>query len=363
MASAAEDTQIQRSTITRSDIAQSLQSFATSFAAKLQYGAERFFGNLGGDFVQQFGLHLKEMEDISREVEKENRGFAKRLQDLKKDFSSLQDYYHVIYGSTKGVVDYGGSKVIPKICESIENSLYSEAIEIMEVFLNNLKERLEKVESDIDKIWRYRCVDIADGIKDQIELMRREHTDAEIRLLGKAEEEQKRKVELLKLGSTTFLCIAVAGKMAIRFVPADTDIGKEIIQAAGTVGKEFVSFGATNMFKGLEYVVSSDLSKKVNSCASKLYRCFNTFLEGVTDFQTKIETLITEIDTLRYYVKTLEQKMEYSPTDQKNIAEWENISIYLQQIHDSVMHLKDKVIERKEDKLNEITKAVNALST
>lgn len=343
---------------TASSFKKLLHRFAGNFVDNFQNVAERLFRYMGGDFLQQLQSHLTELSQLSQEVERTDSSFGKRLWELKTDISLLRDYYHVLYTSIKGVVDYG-TQIIPEIRKLIDvERNYNDASKIIGTFLSDLKERIEKVEKDIDKIKQHRCVNL-DEIKEQIGIMINEYDTATNVLVEKINNEQKRRIELLKIGSTTFLCLAVAGvagTMTVSYVPAvetdselSTALATGLKHAAEMVGTEFFSIGAEHVREKLHYVISSDLQKKVELNASKIHSCFNSFFREIFYFQTKIHTITMEIGTLKDYNSQLQVKFESKPTDQKDIADWCNISIYLNQIYESLMYLKAQVIEEEND--------------
>lgn len=338
------------------NFARHFNRFVGNFVYKIQHGAEQVLRCTGGNFLEQLQSHLTELSQLSQEVEQTDSSFGKRLWELKGDVSSLRDYYHLLYTSVNGIVDYG-TQIIPKIRRLIDEENYNDAIDIIGTFLKDLKERMEKVEKDIDKIKQNRCVDL-DEIKEQIEIMVGEHDNATKKLVKKINKEKKRRIELLTVGSTTFLCVAVAGAagtMAVSYMPTTEDTSSAAVAAvlkrtAEKVGTEFFSINAELICKTLQYVISSDLQKKVEANASKIHKCFNSFFGEIFYFQEKIHTITMEIGTLKYYSNQLQRKLgECKPTDQKDFANWCSISTDLNQINASLLYLKAQVMKEGND--------------
>ena len=302
------------------------------------------------------------MEKISSEISKVNTDFAIKLRILLKDISALRDYYHVIYNSTKGVVDYGTSSIINDIRIQIREKRYYEATGELDSFLDNLKERIEKVESDVDKMKQDESVD-CDEIEGKVKAVKDEFDAAKQQLSEEVRHAQNKQTELWKLGSSTFFYVAVgatAGGMLISCIP-DTKIGEALKQIAEKVGTEFVTFSFGNTMKGLHSLSSNvpkELQEKVDKKASEVHNCIIQFFKIVTEFNQRIKTVVIVIDDIKEYNKKVRKNLE---KDEKRKADWESISKYLQNIYESIMYLRQEIIEKEPLKMDEIDKAMDEL--
>ena len=279
-----------------------------------------------------------------------------RLWTLVKDVSSLRDYYHIIYNSTKGVVDYGTSNIILEIQILIQEKRYHEATEIMESFLNNLKDRIKMVENDIDKMKQDYSVDWKD-IQEKIENIHDDYDAAKNQLDTKVRHAQAKQAELLKLGTSSFFYVALGtatGGMLVSIMP-DTNMGAVMKQITEKVGTEIISFSFGNVN------VPTDLQKKVESNASKVHDCLDGFFKIMTSFHMKIATVVKGIDKLKVYNNKLQEKLNSKSLSQKNIADWTDISTYVQQIYRSLVYLQDEVIEKETYKISELDEAMRQL--
>ena len=305
------------------------------------------------------------MQQISGEIAKVDSHYGMRLWTLIKDVSSLRDYYHIIYNSTKGVVDYGTSNIIFEIQLLIEEKKYHEATEIMESFLSNLKERIKMVENDIDKMKQDYSVDW-EGIKEKIHNIHDDYDAAKDQLDTKVRHAQAKQAELLKLGTSSFFYVALGtatGGMLVSIMP-NTNVGEVMKQITEKMGTEIIAFSFGNVLKGLHSLTSnvpSDLQKKVESNASNVSDCLNGFFKIMTSFHTKIATVISGIDKLKIYNNILQEKLKSKSIAQKNIADWQNISTYMQQIYCSLVHLQDEVIKKEAHKISEVDEAMTQL--
>ena len=340
------------------------RSFFENFVANFQHGAEETISSLGY-FLGELQIHLTGMQEISGEIAKVDSHYGMRLWTLVKDVSSLRDYYHIIYNSTKGVVEYGTSNIILEIQTLIREKRYHEATEIMESFLNNLKDRIKMVENDIEKMKQDYSVDWKD-IQEKIENIHDDYDAAKDQLDTKVRHAQAKQTELLKLGTSSFFYVALgtaAGGMLVSIMP-DTNVGAVMKQITEQVGTEIITFSFGNVLKGLHSLAShvpSDLQKKVESNASKVRDCLNGFFKIMTSFHMKIATVISGIDKLRVYNNKLQEKLVSKSISQKNIADWQDISTYLQQIYRSLVYLQDEVIEKETFKISEIDEAMRRL--
>jgi len=177
---------------------------------------------------------------------------------------------------------------------------------------------------------------------------------------------QAKRAELLKLGTSTFFYVTVGaatGSLIVATMP-DTNVAAVMKQVTEQVGVEIISFSYGNMLKGLNSValnVPADLQKKVESNASKVRYCLDGFFQQVTSFHMKIGTVIKGIDQLKVLNSKLQVKLQSEPADDRNIADWVDISTYLQQIYGALINLKEEVIEKKENKVPEFDEAIDEL--
>ena len=337
-----------------------------SFANFFKKGAEEVFHSLGY-FLGQLQTHLTDMEKISSEISTVNNEFANRLWALVKDISSLRDYYHVIYNSTKGVVNYGSSGIIYDIQRRIRDKAYYEATELMDSFLDNLKERIEMVGKIVNKMKQDESVNFT-GIENRVKTVKDEYDAAKQLLNEKVSPTQAKQTELWRVGSSSFFYVAlgtVTGGMLISCMP-DTTIGAMMKQITENVGNEIVTFSFGNTLKGLNSLASNvpyELQKKVGANASKVLSCIDQFFKVLAHFHMQIGTVETVIDEIKCYNTTLQKSLKCKPMSKQNTADWLNISEYLQQVYDSIIYLQQEVVEKEPPKMEGINKAMEDLFT
>ena len=340
------------------------RTFYESFAENFKKGTEEVIHSLGY-FLGELQTHLTDMEKISSEISKVNTDFAMRLWTLLKDISALRDYYHVIYNSTKGVVNYGTSGIINEIRMLIKGKQYYDATEMLDSFLVSLKERIEKVESDVDKMKQDESVD-CDEIEGKVRAVKDEYDAAKQQLSEEVGHAQKKQSELWKLGCSTFFYVTVgttAGGMLISCMP-NTQIGDAMKHIAEKVGTEMVTFSFGNTLKGLHSLSSNvpeELQKRVDNKAFEVHHCINQFVKIVTDFNKRIRTVVTVIDNIKDYNKKVQNSLKRKPISEQNYADWTSISEYLQDVYDSIMYLRKEIIEKEPPKMDEIDKAMGEL--
>ena len=85
----------------------------------------------------------------------------------------------------------------------------------------------------------------------------------------------------------------------------------------------------------------------------------------------KIETVVTGINNLQNFNGELRAKIQSKSISEKNIADWVDISTTLDEIRETLMFLKYKVVDKEEHKklmegvdeaMDELTSGVNNIS-
>ena len=341
------------------------RTFYESSVEKFKKGTEKVIHSLGY-FLGELQTHLKDMERISSEISEVNIDFALRLLAFLKDISALRDYYHVIYNNTKGVVNYGTSGIINNIRRLIREKRYIEVDGELDSFWGNLKKRIEKIESDIDKMKQDESVD-CDEIEGKVNAVKVEYDAAKQQLHEEISHAQKKQNVLWKLGCSTFFYVAVgatAGGMLISCMP-NTQIGEVMKQIAENVGTEIVTFCFGNTLKGLHSLTSNvpkELQEKVDKKTKEVNKCIFEFITTVTEFNTIIKTVVIGIDDVKKNNMDVRESLKEKPISEQRDADWESISGFLQGIYDSIMYLRQNIIEKEHLKMDQIHKAMDELT-
>ena len=351
-----------------------LRSFREQFVDTIKGTVTEAINSLG-NFLGELQTHLTSMEQISGKIAEVDFECGKRLLTVMKDVSSLQNYWATIYIRTKGVVDYGTGGTIFEIQTKIKQKLYCEATDIMKSFLDHLKNRIKKVENSIDKMKQDHGDSWIGGIEATEEKMNNTKDDYDVdkgQLDTDIQHAQAKQVEVFKLGVSSFFYLTmgtVVGSFLVSVTPG-TPVGAVMKQITEQVGTEIISFSYGNVLKGLHAVTSAskvpaDLQKKVESNASKVRDCLAGFFKQIAHLEIKIKTVITGIDNLKEYNNELGEELQSKPISEKNIADWESISATLDEINETLMYLKCKVVDKEEHKklMETIDEAMNTLAS
>lgn len=309
-------------------------------------GFRRFLDSFRSEFtyvVEQFTRYAGELQsallstaEISVEVASLNTGTTRRLFSLMKDISALKDYFQAIIRSTKGVVDYG-TKVIPHIQKQFNENDHYKATETIEIFLTELKERIQVVQKYLDEMKGDRNL-AQEEIAKKIEEVGNEYDASTQQLLQKLKNAQ-----WMKIGRS-FICYTL-GQTVIAM-----SSGSE--GTAVDLGEGIMTFSAQSLLEGVKSFaddLSPDLKEKLQSNASKISSLLTECYQKVTHFDIKINSIISNIDQLHKRSGIIKQKLStVTVIDEVNIATWLSITGYLEEMLGVLADLQVKVIKNGE---------------
>ena len=322
----------------------------SDIVANFKLGAEKMIQYLNDILDLKLKSHLISMKQITNKVAKIDNDYAVILDTLREDISSVEDHCHTVYISTKGVVEYGTSELIPEIQKLIQGKRYHEAASKTKQFLHNLKERIKIVENDLKLINE----DHTSEIQSRIKRIRIQNSDAKEQL--KCEVSLAKRGELLQIGKSSlfyFLMGSAAAVTVLILLPnfdVKSSVGKAMKNLAEKAGTDVIGFSFKNFLQelGSVHATSSafyELQKEVELNASNIDNCLREFFTTITEYKIQLTTTVNNTKSLNNYVDETQKKLSSHPTDESVDDDWINIGIFLKQIFASLKYLERKAIE------------------
>ena len=178
--------------------------------------------------------------------------------------------------------------IIFEVQTKIRDKQYDEATDIMESFLDHLKNRVEKVEDSIDEMMQ-RDKEGNLKVEEKIKNAKDDYDADKSQLNRDIQNAQAKQTEVFKLGVSSFFYLTLGtavGSLLVSVMPG-TQVGAAVMkQVTEQVGTEIVSFTYGNALKGLNTVANAskvpvELQKKLESNASKVRDCLIGFFKQI----------------------------------------------------------------------------------